>query len=414
MLVGDQGFLQYAGSGWAYPFAAGILSFSAPVYALFGAALIGLLGIPPRDALRSGGTPVLDKIILVLGGWLSIAAAARVSGFPLGFAGLSPKIAIWLFLFLSYAAYAMPFFLALAAYRVWRSGQMAPAMPLPTVAETEAPNLWQPKRAVVFGAMIAFAVVFWSLQANSQMTIPLLLIGLAAYALPFFVPTFLLYTAVVASILRFGAKRDAIGGAVVLVALIPFGLWAASLSSVLMAKDREKAAVAAIPKVALPATVGGVVIEGDDWSLINCARARVLSGDYAVGDVLTHGQSKSSYLRFTRATARSPVNKGEAADSAPTDYVLIRFPRRPQFLQDSRVPADIKSPPSEIYAVDPGGTHLVAATYTVLNPAPAFPPLLTTDGWFRGDNSSTPEKSCRSVGDFIQRELLDKLSVHRS
>jgi hypothetical protein len=181
-----------------------------------------------------------------------------------------------------------------------------------------------------------------------------------------------------------------------------------------MAKDREKAAVAAIPKVALPATVGGVVIEGDDWSLINCARARVLSGDYAVGDVLTHGQSKSSYLRFTRATARSPVNKGEAADSAPTDYVLIRFPRRPQFLQDSRVPADIKSPPSEIYAVDPGGTHLVAATYTVLNPAPAFPPLLTTDGWFRGDNSSTPEKSCRSVGDFIQRELLDKLSVHRS
>ncbi len=83
MLVGDQGFLQYAGSGWAYPFAAGILSFSAPVYALFGAALIGLLGIPPRDALRSGGTPVLDKIMLVLGGWLSIAAAARVSGFRL-------------------------------------------------------------------------------------------------------------------------------------------------------------------------------------------------------------------------------------------------------------------------------------------------------------------------------------------
>jgi uncharacterized membrane protein YhaH (DUF805 family) len=35
MLAGDQGFLQYAGAGWAYPFATGILSFHPPVYALF-------------------------------------------------------------------------------------------------------------------------------------------------------------------------------------------------------------------------------------------------------------------------------------------------------------------------------------------------------------------------------------------
>jgi hypothetical protein len=281
--------------------------------------------------------------MLVLAGWLSIGAAARASGFPLiGFIGLSPQISIWLFLLLSYAAYAMPFFLALAVYRLWRPHQVAPAIALPAaVSVAEAPNLWQPKRAAAIGAMIALAVLFWSLSTNSQMTIPLLLIGLGAYALPFFVPTFLIYAALVASVLRFGARRDAIAGAALLAALIPFGFWAASISSVLMAKARERAAIAAIPKVALPAKVGAVVIEGEDWSLINCARSRVLSGDYTVGDVLTHGQSKSPYLRFTRATAKSPVNKGEAADGAPTDYVLIRFPRRPQFLQDSRVPADI-------------------------------------------------------------------------
>jgi uncharacterized membrane protein YhaH (DUF805 family) len=415
MLAGDQGFLQYAGAGWAYRFSTGILSFSAPVYALFGAALIGLLGIPSRDVLRNGGSR-LDNTMLVLAGWLSIAAAARVTGFPLmGFVGLPPRIAIWLYLLLSYAAYAMPLFLALAAYRLWRSHRGAPATPPPAaVSVTEAPNLWQPKRAAVIGATVAFAVLFWSLSTNSQMTLALLPIMLAAYALPFFVPTFLLYTAVVASALRLKAKPDATAAAALLVTLIPFGLWAASLSSVLMAKAREKAAIAAIPKVTLPEKVGGVVIEGEDWSLINCARGRVLSDDRDVGDVLTHGQSKSPYLRFTRAMAKSPVNKGQAADAAPTDYVLIRFPRRPQFLQDSRLPADIASPPVEIYAVDPAGTHLVAATYTVLNRPPAFPPLLTAYGWYWGDNSTTPEKSCRSAGDFIQPELLDKLPPGRA
>src|SRR6185437_4397209 len=46
MLIGDQGFLQYAGAGWAYPFSVGILFMNAPFYALFGTALIVLLGLP--------------------------------------------------------------------------------------------------------------------------------------------------------------------------------------------------------------------------------------------------------------------------------------------------------------------------------------------------------------------------------
>jgi hypothetical protein len=416
MLAGDQGFLQYAGSGWAYPFSTGILSFSWPVYALFGVALIGLLGIPSRDVLRNGGSRTLDKTLLVLVGWLSIGAAARLSGFPLiAFIGFSPMIAFALFMFLSYATNAMPFFLALAAYRLRRSYLSAPAMPLPATAPaTEAPNLWQPMRAAAIGATIAAAVLFWSLTTNSQLTIPLMLIGLGAYALPFFVPTFLLYTALAAAALRFMAKRDAIAGAALLAAVIPFGFWAASLSSVLMAKARERAAIAAIPKAALPAKVGGVVIEGEDWPLINCARGRVLSADYDIGDVLTHGQSKSPYLRFTRATARSPVREGKAADAAPTEYILIRFPRRPQFLLESRVPPDIASPPVEIYTVDPSGTRLVAATYAALNRPPAFPPMLTAYGWYRGDNSTTSEISCKSAGTFIQRELLDKLPSGRA
>jgi hypothetical protein len=415
MFAGDQAFLQYAGAGWAYPFSAGIMSINPPVYALFGTALIGLLGVPSRDALRTGGSRLLDNTLLVLAALLSVAAALRAGGLPLFvFTASPPVIMLVVVMFSSYAAYAMPAFLALAAYRLWWSHRVAPATPLPaTVAVSETPNLWRPGRAAAIGAVIALGVLLWSLLTNSQMPFPLVLIGMVAFLLPGFIPTFLLYTVLVAAVMRFMTRRDAVGAAAIFVALIPFGYWAASLSSVLMAKARERAAIAVIPKVPLPARVGAVVIEGDEWPLINCARGRILSGDYSVGDVLTHGQSKSPYLRFTRATANSPVNKGVAADTAPTEYMLVRFPRRPPFFQD-RVSVDIASPPVEIYAVGSAGTQLVAARYTALNPAPAFPPMLTTYGWYHGENSTTSEKSCKSVASFLQRELLDKLSPGRT
>ena len=414
MLAGDQGFLQYAGAGWAYPFSTGILSLHPPVYALFATAVMALLGFSPRDSLRDSDSRILDRALLVLAAILSIAALLRTGVLPLSALIKFPFVmlpTIWLS---RYAPFVMPLFLVLAAYRIWRSYDVAPmALASAAVAAPEAPSLWRPRRAALVGATIALAVMLWSLQANSQMSFLLVLISLAAWLLPAFVPTFLLYTALVATVMRLIARRDAIAAAALVAALIPFGFWAMSLSTVLQAKAQERATVAAIPKVALPANIGGVVIEGEDWSLMNCARGRVLSAAFDFGDVLTHGQSKSPYLRFTRATANSPVGRGSPADNAPAEHILIRFPRRPAFFQD-RVPVDIASPPVEIYAVDPGGTRLVAATYTAVNRPPAFPPMLTAYGWYLGDNSTTSEKTCRSVSQFLQRELLDKLPPVRS
>jgi hypothetical protein len=414
MFAGDQALLQYAGASWAYPFSAGILKISPPVYALFGMALMALLGVPTRDTLRNGGSRLLDKALLILAALLSISAVLRTGVLPLSVFTSLPLAMLLVVRFESYVPYIMPLFFLLAVDRVRRSHSAAPATPSPAaVVVSETPNLWQPGRAALIGAIIAFALLLWSLLTNNQMTFPLALMALGAFALPFFMPTFLLYTVLAVSVLRFIARRDAIAAAAVFVALIPFGFWAGSLSSVLMAKAREREAIAAIPKVALPAEAGAVVIDGDEWPLINCARSQILSGNHGIGDVLTHGQSNSAYLRFTRATANAPVRKGEAVDSAPTEYVLIRFPRRPSFFQN-RISADIASPPVEIYAVDSASTQLVAASYTALNRPPTFPPMLTTYGWYRGDNSTTPETSCKSVASFLQRELFDKLPLDRS
>jgi hypothetical protein len=404
-----QAFLQYAGAGWAYPFSAGILSLHPPVYALFALSVIALLGFPSRDSLRGSDSRLLDRGLLALTAILSAAALLRTGALPL--AGLTkfPLLMLSTIWFERYAPFVMPLFLALAAYRVWRSHGVARMVAASdTVPAPEAPGLWRPRRAALVGAAIALAVLLWSPQTSDQMTFLLVLLSLAPMLLPAFVPTFLLYTALVATVMRLVARRDAIAAAALVAALVPFGFWAMSLSTVLRAKAQERAAVAAIPKVALPANIGAVVVEGEDWSLINCARGRVLSAAFNFSDVLTHGQSKSRYLQFTQATTNSPVGKGRPVDSAPAEYILIRFPRRTAFFQN-RVPVDIASPPVEIYAVDPSATRLVAATYTALDRPPAFPPMLTTYGWYTGDNSTTSEKMCHSVSEFLQRELLDKL-----
>ena len=246
----------------------------------------------------------------------------------------------------------------------------------------------------------------------------MVLMALPANLLLFYTPTFVIYTALVAAVLRLIARRDAIAAIALFVALIPFGFWAASLSSVVIAKAREREAIAAIPnKVALPSKAGVVVVEGDEGALINCARSSILSADRGVGDVLTHGRrgpkSWSPYRRFTRKTANSPVDKGVVTDGVPAEYVLIRVQEQSPFSRD-RVPLDNHSPPIEIYAVGGGETKLVAARYTARNQPPTFPPMLTTYGWYRGENSTTSEETCRSVGDFLRRELLDKLQPDRS
>jgi uncharacterized membrane protein YhaH (DUF805 family) len=413
MLAGDQAFLQFAGAGWAYPFSAGILSIKLPIYALFGTATIVLLGLPARDALRRGGHRVLDRSLLVLAGIMSIAAALRTDELPLFVLAQSRFILLAVVRFEQYAPYAMPLFLVLAAYRIHQSRGLAP-LPVSTVpaAAGPGPNLWQPGRAALIGATITVAIVLWSLLNDSAMTFQLVPSALPAFLLTAF-PTFVIYTALAASVTRLMARRDAIAAAALLIALVPFAAWGISLSSVLEAKAQERADIAAIPKVALPANARAVVIDGENGATMNCARVFALSGDVDFSDVLTHGQSKSPYLRFTRATVKAPVNRGEPADSAPAEYVLIHFPHRPDFLKTSRMPPDSLSPPVEIYAVDASGTRLVAATYTVFNRPPAFPPMLTTFGWYHGNNSSTSEQSCSSIRAFLQRELLDKLrSAH--
>jgi uncharacterized membrane protein YhaH (DUF805 family) len=315
MLAGDQGFLQYAGTGWAYPFSTGILSLHPPVYALFATAVMALLGFSSRDSLRDNDSRILDKALLVLAAILSMAALLRTGVLPLAALIKFPLVMLPTIWFERYAPFVMPLFLVMAAYRIWRSHGVAPmtaasaAVPAP-----KAPGLWRPGRAALAGAAIALALLLWSLQTSVQMSFSLVLISLAAWLLPAFVPTFLLYTALVATVMRLIARRDAIAAAALVAALIPFGLWAMSLSTVLRAKAQERAAVAAIPKVALPANISGVVIEGEDWSLMNCARGRVLSAAFDFGDVLTHAKARARIC----GSRELPQTRRSGAAAPPT------------------------------------------------------------------------------------------------
>lgn len=412
MFAGDQAFLQYAGSSWAYAFSAGMLRMHVPVYALYGLVVLALLGVPTRNAFQTGECRILDRTMLALACWISMAASLRAGAAFLVVMVFPLRAAIYIETFLNYGAYAaMAIFFLLAIYRLWWRHENPPGSALPAASfVSESRNPWQPKRAAIIGALISLAVLCWSFGNDPQMTVPLLLMSIGAFLLPCFVPTFLVYAALAASVLRLLARRDAVAGVALVMTLLPFGFWTAALWSGLSARATERAAIAAIPTSGLPEKIGGIVIDGEDWSMINCARGFVLSADHNVSEVLTHGQSKSQYLKFTRATAKSPVGSGQATDSAPAEYLLIHFPRRSQFLQDKRMPQDSTAPAVEIYSVDPNDRKLVATTYAIYNPLPAFPPMLTMLGWYRGSNTTTSEKSCRNVALFLHRALLDRMS----
>jgi hypothetical protein len=283
------------------------------------------------------------------------------------------------------------------------------AAPGSTKAKTGTSNMqnhWQPTQAAIIGGIVAFIVLVWSLRTDPEDS-PL---GLFLVFLPYFIPTFFVYTALVASLLRLKAKPNAAAGAVLLAALIPFGFWAVGLTFGLSTKATEQAAIAAIPKAGFPKNVNDIVIDGDNGGAINCARQFILTSNHNLADVLTRGQIKEGqYLKFTQETAKSPVSKGQPIDSPPEDYLLIHFPRRSQFLAD-RVSASVTNPSVEVYSVGLNKRQLVAVTYTADNRLPAFPPMLTLFGWYPRDATATSEKSCENVAQFLQRELINKMS----
>jgi hypothetical protein len=382
--------------------------FSLPLFTVFGLILMVLLAVPERNAMRNAGGTIIDTAILVVLGFIAISAVERGERLviPLLFTTIPSRLADWLYTPLSYAPHAMSLFLALAAYRIW----WAPP-PTSTLANLRGPNLWRPKRAALIGIIIAVTFLLWStLPISSPFeTLYAVLIVLGGYLLVILVPTFVLYTVFVASIFRFRAKRDAIGITALVIASIPFALWVLSLGLVVHAKSTERAEVAAIPKVALPARFGGIVIEGDDTVLTRCALEQILSAKRDVGDVLQHYRGSTEYYRYTLATLQS----SEKINSAPDEHIFVRLVRRPEFLQSQHRFADPASPPVEIYAVDSGGARLAAATYTAKNPPPRFPPLLTIGGWYDHEDVAT-ELPCEHIKTFLDHELLDKLPRERS
>jgi len=227
---------------------------------------------------------------------------------------------------------------------------------------------------------------------------------LGGYLLIALVPTFILYALLIASIFRFRARQDAVGTIALVLTSIPFALWSLSVGLVLHARWQERSEIAGIPKVALPAKLGGIVVETDDGGLANCAMERILSAKRDVGDVLGHTADAGKYYRHTLAT----LLDGQPVDAAPSEHILIRLPRRPEFLQTRHQVADAAMPPAEIYVVDPSGTRLAAATYTAKNLLPRFPPLMTIVGWYSLEHDVN-ETACKHLKAFLDRELLDKL-----
>jgi hypothetical protein len=310
-----------------------------------------------------------------------------------------------IYIFVLCVLFVTPVVVPLAAYRLWWRPPAPPESPAPANVPA-APDLWRPGLALSIGTAFAVPVVLWTLFPHGGEMESIVMTSLT-FLFPAFAPNILIYAALAAALLRIKARRDALAIVFLIVTLIPFGLWIGSTCSVLWARAQERAIVAAIPKFALPATLRTVVIEGDDSSLVDCARRLILSADRNVSDILIP-KGKTEYIRYAKPGSQSAGHDGQPADTVPAEYVLVRLPTRPRYFDEHHVKVDAGSPPVEVYAVDPQGVHLAAASYTSERPLPDFPPVVMVIGW-SPRNNWTPDAPCRNVEGFLQHELLDKL-----
>jgi hypothetical protein len=380
----------------------------APPFVLSGIALMAALAIPATGSLHDAGDLLVDKTILVLACGLAAFAIFFSPGLnfllnQLIMIWLLPWMSRWLMMLCMTAMYG-PDALALVLFPliIFRLWYWPPAAAAASASRSASavPSLWRPWIALLIGvSMAGFAVLRGNEGGLDKETLILLFLLL--------LPNALIYAALVAALLRIRARRDVIAIAFLLVTLIPFGLWAAALASALWTRAQARTDVAALPKVALPAKPDTIVVDGVDPALIDCAQRLILSAQHSIDDVLIHAGRNGSYLRFTRAMATRPATAGEPAHAVPAEHILVRLPPQPHMSRAERMKATPQSPPVEIYAVDPDGTHLVAAIRPE-HTLPAFPPLLIPQGWAPREKW-TAAASCKHVETFLDRELLGKL-----
>jgi hypothetical protein len=204
------------------------------------------------------------------------------------------------------------------------------------------------------------------------------------------------------------AKRRTAGSLVMLVlSLVPFGHWGYSHWSAFQAHRQETAQIASVPTQAAPRVPVTLVVESSSVTGVRAAFT-VPQIDHAI----SKGPFGRELAQFERPQFPSRDSKKLQVTVLPEEYLLLRVGRSSGFATPKQ-PYAADGGPLELRCIDSSHDDLIAVWYRSFNPAPSTLPVITTFGWFRGDNSATTDEIEDRVAKFL-RTALDREAGRRS
>ena len=393
----DLNNLMVIGAPWSLAFSQGIGT-SWPRFAAQALACVLILCLlPSREPTSGNSFPFgnAGKIAFALGLYISffnvLSALSRNHD-------LDPYMRpIWMMMpriFGMAVLYVKLAFLALMLWIAWTERRQ------PTLPEARQPTprpvgIEMPNKKIIWSAIIVSFVVY-ALMVDTG---PLLFISLPINFTTILLPTFLLYLALIWTIVRSTKARTL--GSFVLVALAatPFLQWGYSQWKVSQAKVLEAAEVRAIPTIA-PGFVPPVLVVdsqesvGPAWGVPQIQR------------VIWKEEYPEKFRQLARSERQS-FYPAAVIEGVPDTYLLLKRGRSSSFAKPRQQYAS-DGGPYELRIVAPGRNDLIAVSYKTFNPRPSLLPVLTQEGWYRGSNQVMSDTISTSVSDFLLSSLREQ------
>ena len=414
MMIADANDALHFKAGWAYAFSQGVLRLTFPTYLIFSLACVGLLCMVPHGALRLNRGSWASRALIALAAFLVALALFRTALEFLPpsavFSLPRPMLIVVARASGSYAFIPMLVFLfgtgaLVYAQRNQPSGGSANATQTAFPPASHFPLGWSPKAAIAVALALATALTLFHLVSNDFNIVWAVLL-LPAW-LATILPTTLMYLPVICALFNLRIRRNAAAWGLLFASLLPSGFWITAIHADHTARQAEIARIATIPTVPLERVPSTIVVEGD---FLDCPRLQ--RAFPAVTEVVHVAQGGGESviglpnqweIRATScaASGHQSLPKWSKLNALPDEYLLVVHGKNVTFAVPSRASFMIGGEPIELRHVAPGRVDRLSASYEVVHFTPAFPPLLSSQGWFPARSANTIEDVRRRRTDFV-------------
>lgn len=259
-----------------------------------------------------------------------------------------------------------------------------------------------PIKTIAWAAVAVSICAYLTASRSEYPDYPSLMLLPANFA-SILVPTFLIYAALIWTGVRWFKQPSYRSMALLVLALVPFALWGYSHWAVSLVDAREATEIKAIPTTEV-ATIPSALVFESDHDFANPAAWSVPE----IQRIIWKEAFGSQFRQLDRPAGHKMTPfASKHFDGMPETYLLLKMGRKSQFADTKKQYASADGP-FELRLISPGHDDLIAVTYKTLNPSPSIPPVLTSNGWYRGANVAFTGNISANVSKFLTTALTKK------